>query len=504
MNETVISKFQIYDQIDLRKSVLSIKGSGTVEDPYTECFVEGRCLNMVKDVSGERPIVPKMDWSYFDKQGFVKAEHDPVTTEIDKSKGTVKITHTPTFANHIGVAIERKRTPDGKGEFIKAGLFANLAKAKETIDLMKALEEWNKRHPENPRTMGWSIEGDYIAKSTAGDFIGKVYNIVLTASPQDATTYAQFVQEKNTTLAKSLAAGYATAPADKTGGGALRRESLEGADKNNSKKEKKAMLYKTEFDAYKALCAGGMDKEEAKKKAKEVFAEQKKKKVEENDDMEKGITGIMDLCKSAITGVEALVNSFKEPSAEMVAFDNNLKKSLTKVKAGEAEELDGILAFLEHGQQVLETRTESRTIGNELAKGIISLLKIQEQNAGFFKGLLQVATEAREQAEEATRRITALTVGVQLSKSLLSTDASVLSTTKPAATAAGEPAEILKSITGKRIEDYLINKGIAAGEKGGTVYFNLQTRFRQSGQNIDVLPADIQAQIAKDFAPATE
>jgi hypothetical protein len=351
--------------------------------------------------------------------------------------------------------------------------------------------------------MAWSIEGDYVKKSLDGKYVGKVYNLALTPSPQDVTTYAQFSQEKNLTLAKSLAAGYATTPETKTGGGALRRESLEGDKSKNSKKEKKAMLYKTEFDAYKALCAGGMDKEEAKKEAKKKFAEQKNKQKEEAGEVEKSIGTIGDLCKSAITGVETLLASFKEPSAEMVAFDNSLKKSLAKVKDGDVEEIDGISAFLEHGQQVLEVRNENRTIGNELAKGIITILKVQEGQNQIMKSLIQIATEARDQAEEATRRASQVLLGAQLSKSLLSVDASTLAEQHPDKPAAGDTKSILKSVSGKRIEDFLINKGISAGDKGGE-FFQLQTKFRMSGQNVDVLPEHIQTEMAKTFAPATE
>ncbi len=498
MKEQVISHFRIYDQIDLQKSVTSIKGKGTKEEPYSECFIEGRCLNMIKDASGERPIVPLMDWSYFDKQGFIKAEHDPTTKEIDPSKGTVKITTIPSFTNHIGVPIERKQTPDGKGCFIKAGLFAHLDKTKEVIELMKALDQWNQRHPDNLRTLGWSIEGDYIKKSANGDYIGKVYNVVLSSEPQDETTYAQFVEENNYSLAKSLEAGYATEPQKKIGGGALRRESLIGANSNQQFKEKKAM-YKTEYDVYRACLAKGMDKDKAKAEAKKIWKEQKEKQKEEAVEMEKSISSLQDFCKSAISEIDTFQKSISSVPDELVQFDMHLKKSLQDANNG--VEIDGVKAFIEQGQQLIETRNEQRAIGAQLAKSISSLMQVQESVISLLKSLNETAMRAEEQAAAATERTTYLTTRIQKSNTVLATDLSTLAgipvDTQPNET----PEELIKSIPGKKIEDYLIDKGINSMDKSVQgMYFKLQEDFRRNG--LKAIPVEIQNEIVKLYNPS--
>jgi len=183
--------FRIFGQLDLAKSC------GDKEDDDWE--IGGLVLDEVDDVSGEAPVLKSMDWSYLDERGVFKYEHDP------RNKYGRPI---PTPVNIIGVPHFREER--GKSVFIKGALLPEQPMAQETRRLIKALRKHNEKYPGYRRTLGFSIEGNYIQKSLSGKrrYTGKVFNVVITPNPQGTTTYAELVQKSMETFAKSLEIGH--------------------------------------------------------------------------------------------------------------------------------------------------------------------------------------------------------------------------------------------------------------------------------------------------------
>ncbi len=255
--------FKIYGDIDLNKSCT---GCDTEDDYW---FVQGMILTGNKDTVAETPILKSMDWSYFDKQGLVKYEHD---INGPSPETIIAIPHIR--KSHANGEWLRVRLLPRPIEELKKGLKKDYAR--ETAALIKTMNEHNKEFPGHARSIGWSVEGKYLSKSQGGKYVGQVLNVVLTPSPVDTETYAEMAKSHNTALFKSLTTGYAHSPETQTGGSALRTESVDGVKSqinfNNNKRGSK-MKFET-FDKAKDHYLGeGLSEEDAMKKARELFPE---------------------------------------------------------------------------------------------------------------------------------------------------------------------------------------------------------------------------------------
>lgn len=261
-----MNQFSFFVPVRLVKS-----GSGSPTEPIR---IGGRISTDDRDSDGETLLSAGLDFSYFDQgYGKIKYEHD---TEINKEPDNI-----------IGFPTELKKGKshvDFEGELIEfRGIPDDLLTpqqkaAKGAHGLIKAIEDYNRTHPEIKQSAGWSIEGEYIDRDPKTGVVKKarITNVVLTTKPKNTKTYAEF--------AKSLEVGYATETTDKTGWGATQRESIDRKFKNKEKSEM------TEQQYYNSCLEKGMSEEEAKKATEKWKAEEAEKsnktnmkKSEDND-----------------------------------------------------------------------------------------------------------------------------------------------------------------------------------------------------------------------------
>jgi hypothetical protein len=250
-----MSDWKYYGEIDLQKSIENAGGDSV--------YLSGTILTSTKDLQGESPILEKMDWEYFDKNGFVKYEHDSVAG--------------PNPDNVIAVPHERISTPGG--EFLKSRLLFRSDEdvkngvpdyARSTVALIKAVQEHNQKYPDKARTIGYSIEGKYLGKSENGGYWGRPINVVISPNPIGTDTYAELSKAHNSYFLKSLMTGASCTPETQTGGAALRKESIQGV---NSK-----MKFKSKDEAKKYFMDDeGMNEDDALQKAADLFQKTKSK-----------------------------------------------------------------------------------------------------------------------------------------------------------------------------------------------------------------------------------
>ena len=147
-------KFKIYGFLDLQKSLSSssIDKSGVI--------IEGRFLNSVKDISGERPIVPEMIWDILKKSGNIKYEHDPMSVR-KMEDGTFMAVAEANPKNIMGAVLDVKTSSDGKEAFFRATLFPEDPLTKSLIEKARQFDEHNKRFPKQQRHFQLSVEGKY-------------------------------------------------------------------------------------------------------------------------------------------------------------------------------------------------------------------------------------------------------------------------------------------------------------------------------------------------------
>ena len=165
-------------------------------------FVTGVISTDDLDVQGERVMQSGLDIRYLLDKGVLKYEHDKKSS-----------------ANIIGFPLKVE-----KGEHttqIVGELFApGHAMADSTWNTLTAYDRWNTDHPQNKKSMGWSVEGSYKDRNDGIVKAAQVHNVVVTPNPVNTRTYVA--------LLKSLAAG-SEQSTGMTGGAALRTECSEGA-----------------------------------------------------------------------------------------------------------------------------------------------------------------------------------------------------------------------------------------------------------------------------------
>lgn len=332
-----------------------LKKGGEKEKTYK---IVGVISTDKKDIDGEILLTEGLDLSYLEGGwGKIKYEHD---NEISKEPDNV-----------IGFptkVIKKPKSIDIEAELIEfdenipeSELTPQQRNAKSVVGLLKAVEEYNKKHPDKPQKVGFSVEGDYVAreKTKEGRLVKKarVVNVVLTLKPKNTTTIAK--------LAKSLQLGYGMTPETQTGLGAIRKESLEGHNKQQFSKGENNMNFKS-FDEAKAyFLSQGLTEEEAEKKAKEVMNKEAKPQTKEDENVEKSIAA----------NLQKSINLARSVTEVRLNIDEDLSVKLEKsVKTmGEGEEADITPYFLakqETDLALLETMKQLATKYDLLAKSV--------------------------------------------------------------------------------------------------------------------------------------
>jgi hypothetical protein len=497
-------RFRVFGELDLA-SLDNLQKSLTGVPAVDEYLIRGRVLNAVKDVQGETPIVPEMDWSYFDKNGFIKYEHDPVEVVVEQGKKVIAKS-IPDPTNIIGAPLRRTRKGD-KEEYIEAALFPGMEKAQHVVRLLGELRKHNAKYPHAKRTLGFSIEGAYLKKDTRGGrYTGRVDNVAITPNPVDVTTYLEQAEVANRAMAKSLCAGYETDTAKKTDGGALRKESLEGATHSSSKtssgESKKMDNFKTRREAYQHYIKAGKKPDEAKQLAEQWFTERTNKRTESVTSIEKSVTNALSSFQKAIDGLAAFAGILEKSNATVVERHLALQKSLTPT--GESQEIDGV-KFMSTVAETVEANDKTNREGQaELAKSIVAIASGLGEVVSLVKSVLTLAGETREATDETMERVTSLMFGLRKSTEGVTTDKKVLAGLEADATgtetAKDDKSEILKSIPAKAAESYFVNAAIAATGEERKNLFDAQQVVAALG--VSGLTKTYQDQLVKHFASA--
>lgn len=314
--------------------------SGTPPSLTNPVKVGGVITTEDRDIDGE--IISKSsDFSYFEGGfGKIKYEHGIGNTDIKEPYSfigsPIKLIRKGRETHFIGELYpfdpntDEQKTPQRK-----------LAKA--AYGLLLEMEEHNKRHPEAPQRVGWSIEGDYIEKDNKTGLVkARVANVVLTTKPRNMKTYAQII--------KSLSVGYGMTPSTQVGFGALRKESLDGSTKNshletNSKGAKKMKKYKA--DVYNEAIKAGKSEDEARKEANEFEANQE---TEYSNNMASATKSLSGSKEKLTKSIEFANNALEiEISADIESHKMALNKSLN---TGIGEEFDAAQFLIEEAKAV--------------------------------------------------------------------------------------------------------------------------------------------------------
>ncbi len=477
MSDTQELPFKLYAELDLRKSVESLTKSA-------EPVIYGRVLNNVEDTSGETPVLDMFDWSYFDKNGFAKFEHD---------------TNDP--SNYIGVPIKRIRKSKDE-QMLACALFPSVKKAQDLMTLMKAIDEYNRSHPENPRTIGYSVEGGYVFKSKqSGKYAGKVVNVAISPNPVDATSYIELVRSENLKFAKSLAAGYATDPKAMDNGGALREQDLEGASRpaqpaHTNHERKEQTMFASYAEAYRHFKSEGKSDAEAKAAAEAAMKAKSDRADASVADVEKSLTAIKTYLQKSIDAVKKHIEKQDTATGELSEYTQSLKKTLNGLKTGENVDAQDFVA----GQTGAMSAIADTVTDPSLPQALSGLAEAFGEIAGMVKSLTSlVADNAAD-----TRKIgdNLGTLAVRLSKSQVGIRTQGLNGFQTQDNGEGltDEAKLMKSITPKAAERYFTDKAIELVDSDPTKsseYFRAQEQVASYG--VASLSKSLQAELKEQF-----
>lgn len=449
-------------------------------------IIKGRFLHQVKDAQGEIPIVPEMDYSYFMKHGWIKYEHDPIVTVVEKGK---KIQQIPVFdpENHIGVPLEVK-IGDTEAH-LTAALFPGMKKAQGLVRLMKEVAKHNQRFPEAQRHLQFSIEGGYISKSKDGRYRGYVINTVVTPSAQDATTFAKLASEYNTQMVKSMVAGYAANPEEMKDGAALRREDIDESPKSTTTKDRK--MKKKEHRNLQAafehnVQVAKMEKSAAAKAAKDYFVGYFNERGKVVEEIKKNIDAAIAEVDSEVTALDKFDRELRTRADEIEELDVSLKKSIRAlISEDDVNQLDAGKFMSEVVRTNIHTATMVHTGLNALQKSVATILKAQRQILDFQKTLADEIDDLAKDTQGISDEVSFIRAGV-LSKARSAVPADQLPhniTIQQVSNGENDelPEAIAKSIGPAAIENFLVEKAGAATDLNvKTAYLRDHETFRKA------------------------
>lgn len=327
--------------------------------------VGGRITTSDPDADGDIVLTDGLDFSRFTGGfGKIKYEHDTeILGEPDNIIGFPTAVHVGNgYADFEGDLIDFVDIPEDQ-------LTKQQRMAKSAFGLFKAIDDYNRTHPENPQKIGWSIEGKFNKDEKSSNIIPRalITHVVLTTKPINANTYAE--------LRKSLEVGHSTDSADKTGWGATRTESIE---KDLKHKEYPNM---TKNEYIQECIKKGMTEEEAKKAADEKFKDSEGsgapgEKTEDEKDLNDVMNDLADVKKSLNT-----ILSYN-PKSKPDEFRADIKKSISDNtdKIEDANVLEYFKSQHEGVASSLENDILSNHKVNVLAKSMIGLASALEKS----------------------------------------------------------------------------------------------------------------------------
>ncbi len=334
----------------------------------------------------------KLDFTQLEKSGRIKYEHN------EKGKKTPE--------NHIG--IPGGTIPTNKGTYMVGTIFAKSGTvqydlAKACLDDIENVREWNKGNPNNPRTMGFSIEGGVLRDANKKFIKGVVTDVVLTPHPINTDSWCDVLKSNG-----AFTAGSGSEKSELSGSEAGRKESLQGDDddddddddkkkkgKKKKKKDKKKennfvnLLYrgvntmdfkdKLQVEAY--LREHDHTPEEAIQKANEWQNEQDKRKGNK-EKIQKAIVGI----DGSLTG---LVEFHKSMEANVIL--DEMKKSFVSSIEGtkSADDMTDPTGFMKAiAENTLSFQASMTEQNVNISKAIGIVLETQKEQFGVQSSLL--------------------------------------------------------------------------------------------------------------------
>ena len=485
-------RFRFCAVLDLEGLPLEKSMSVPIPKDFPKDFlIKGNFLNQVKDASGEIPLLDEMDFSYFDKNGFIKYEHDPVTTIIEKGAKVIQ-TSTPDPDNIIGAPLRRSR--HGSSEILEGALFPGMDKAQKVVKLMKEIKAHNANFPESKRAMNFSIEGTYKQTKSLpkGHYAGRVINVVLSPNGQDATTCARLADEANKVMAKSMAASQDSEQETNNSQSSLGSRTMK---KHHSRQEAYsfALSKSTEVDKTKRAA-------EAKAYADAWYKELTDFRKSNRDSLD-------NIIKSATTAFSEVadlatkqVKELDEQATNIQSMDASLKKSIAAMEAD--EEVDGPKFIAQVGRSVTQTAELVRSGQVNFAKTMNSFVNGMTQLITLTKSLVEQNSDLAEANDEVIDRITRIEIGAAQAKTNITKSLTGLT---PAGGDSAEPAdtaEMIKSISNIRAQDYLITK---AGQEENQEKRDMYARGQRTvlSKGIAALPKNLLDEVIKNCAPAS-
>lgn len=317
--------FLLHGLMQLQKSVDSEKdvANGTAE----RRLVYGEISNENRDEEGESLIQKSLDWSYFDQQGCIKYEHVKDNPE------------------HV-IGFPHERFTENGRTIVKGAILTGTKFADATWTLIKAVEDHNKQFPDNPKTLGWSIEGSYTdgRVSKGGVRKAKVINVVITPNPVNKSVWLKTIEANHKLFAKSISGDDDAAEAmvalkamavgepstdvsQKTGVDAISKENIdeelkgtaEGSEPKKRKLKRKVKKGVTDMKTFKTVedvtahfAAKGIADEDALELAKSLFPDSDNSQDEPDagtgdegetiSEVRKGFEGLKEMFKGLLGG----------------------------------------------------------------------------------------------------------------------------------------------------------------------------------------------------------
>jgi hypothetical protein len=450
-------KFKIYGFLDLQKSLSSssIDKNGVL--------IEGRFLNSVKDISGERPIVPEMIWDIIKKSGNIKYEHDPMAVK-KMEDGTMMAVAQADPKNIMGAVLDIRTSPDGKEAHFKATLFPENPLTKSLIQTAKQFDEHNKRYPKNQRHFQLSVEGKYYKRDKLNKtYAGIAENIVISPQAQDDTTYFQFVNAENLAMAKSLEAGYETDMTKLKGGGALRKESLEGTKNNTystrSKKMEKLGKNRDEvFAHFKKSCKTTQEAMEKTNAHMKELEEEREKEKGEGGEFKKSLDAGIDKIRKSIVAFNDVATLIATKQTDVVKVDADMKKSITTLRET-PDQFNGEQFLAQQVQATITFGTNLNEIQTQLVKSLAMLADGLADTLPLLKDIHAMTIDATEQAVDANETARYIARGMRKSQSGFTTSTAALEPLNGGDAVSDD--QMLKSINIRPIKSFLVDRQVA-------------------------------------------
>lgn len=422
-------KFQYFIPIHpIRKSLLTLTKGGDVDFE-----VEGRIHEDRTDLQGEFIPTKIIDTQNLQKFGRLKYEHnDP---------------NNPNPGNNIGFITEilrNEKSIDIKGRvFAKKGDTDNFKLAKQLMDDMNNVEEWNKSYQKNPKSYGLSLEGPMMVNKSTNQPVKVVASdVVFTTGPINQGSFANAVR-------KSLNATYEADPKKMKDADALKKESI------NLNKKRRKMKYANAKEAFDEFKKQGMTDTDAQEKADAIFESKSK------------------IHKSLKAGIDTVTNSIKaikDSEEELEDSQTKVKKIAKSIKAALNSEEGGKVdaeEFLEQqGNGIMGVYQEVINIRKSIGAQLTNVLNVQKNtlevldamntnNEVGFDSVDEVNIELVDLHKSLKRTVKGMTTDAASTEAAAADNNGEDSNKQPTAVQRAE--KITKSLDKNRIANMLVN-----------------------------------------------